>query len=178
MSRSFGLPLFALLLALALPSWPAGAHANLGTADPTKDERLSRPPSLITLRFTQALKPEGSWVQVKGSDGANRVREIHFDPLDTKSMQGLLLQLSPGVYNVTWQSLSAEDDDYADGTYSFVVLSPDGSTPGETGNSPAQQPSEDDDSDLSMTTALAVVAVSVVVLGALVFAFRYRRSPR
>ena len=129
----------------------------------------------MQLRFTQGLKPEPSWVQVAGDDGVNRVTEFSFDPVDEKLMRAELEPLHAGVYNVKYQSHSADDNDYHDGTYQFVVLNPDGSDPGaEVASS---QPPGDEDDGGSATTSIAVVAAVILVGGALVFAFRYKRSP-
>jgi hypothetical protein len=129
----------------------------------------------MTLRFTQGLKPEGSFVQVAGTDGVNRVSAFTFDPSDTKVMRATLQPLQPGVYTVKYQSLSADDDDYHDGTYQFTVLNPDGTDPAEP--SPGQSAEDGDDGNSSVTTILAVLAAVAVVGGALVFALRYKRNP-
>ena len=129
----------------------------------------------MTLRFTQGLQPEGTFVQVAGADGVNKVTTFTFDPADAKVMRATLQPLGPGVYTVKYQSLSADDDDYHDGTYTFTVLNPDGSEPGEQPGA-VETPGDDDD-DGSATTIIAVVAAVILVGGALIFAFRYKRSP-
>jgi copper resistance protein C len=162
------------LSASALQPSGASAHANLDTSDPPKDARLAQAPSMMTLRFTQGLKPEGSFVQVAGSDGVNRVAGFTFDPADPKVMRATLQPLGPGVYTVRYQSLSADDDDYHDGTFTFTVLNPDGTDPG---SSPSPGDVLADDDGGSMTTILAVVAAVGLVGGALVFAMRFKRTP-
>jgi hypothetical protein len=129
----------------------------------------------MTLRFTQGLKPEGSFVQVAGTDGVNRVSGFTFDTADTKVMRATLQPLQPGVYTVKYQSLSADDDDYHDGTYQFTVLNPDGTDP-VAAPSPGQSSGDGADGESSVTTILAVVAAVVAVGGALVFALRYKRN--
>ena len=151
------------------------AHANLDTSDPAKNAKLAQGPSTMTLRFTQGLKPEGSWVQVAGDDGVNRVAEFSFDTIDNKVMRAEVEPLHAGVFTVTYQSLSADDDDYHDGSYQFTVLNPDGSDPGAEAAS-SQAPGQEDDGG-SMTTVVAVVVAAILVGGALVFAFRYKKSP-
>ena len=165
-----------LCIAVLLEASIASAHANLDTSDPAKDAKLAQGPSTMTLRFTQGLKPEGSWVQVVGDDGANRVTGFSFDPVDKKVMRAELEPLHAGVYTVKYQSLSADDDDYHDGTYEFTVLNPDGSDPGAEAAA-SQTPAENDNGDSNATTVLAVVGAVILVGGALVFAFRYKRSP-
>jgi len=160
---------------LALTVSGASAHANLDTSDPPKDARLAQAPTTMTLRFTQGLKSDGSFVQVASADGVNKVSGFTFDPADARVMRATLQPLQPGVYTVKYQSLSADDDDYHDGTYQFTVLNPDGSEPGSHSD-PVQTPDEDDGGG-STATILAAVAAVVVVGGALVFALRYKRKP-
>ena len=168
----------ALLAAILMASFGStigvSAHANLDTSDPAKDAKLAQAPATMTLRFTQGLKPEGSFVQVAGADGVNRVSAFTFDAADARVMRATLQPLQPGVYTVKYQSLSADDDDYHDGTYQFTVLNPDGTDPAEP--RPGQSAGDGDDGESSMTTILAVVAVIVGVGGALVFALRYKRN--
>ena len=127
------------------------------------------------VRFTQGLKPSGSFVQVAGADGVNRVSAFTFDAVDPKLMRATLQPLQPGVYTVKYQSLSADDDDYHDGTYQFTVLNPDGTNPVAPPD-PVQTPDEDEGSG-STTTILAVVAAVAIVGAALVFALRYKGKP-
>jgi methionine-rich copper-binding protein CopC len=163
-------------LLLVILAGGAEAHANLAASEPAKDARVLQPPSDLTLRFTQALKPEGSWVQLKGRDGLNVVREITFDGEAGKVMQAALPQIAPDQYTVTWQSLSADDDDYADGSFRFILLNPDGSSPAglSQGVNEPDQPSGD--GGTSMATLLAVAAGIGLVAAAGVFVVRYRKG--
>jgi hypothetical protein len=162
-----------LVLMLSLTFSTVSAHANLDTSDPPKDARLAQPPTSMTLRFTQGLKPEGSFVQVSGADGMNKVTAFTFDSADKKVIRASLQPLQPGIYTVKYQSLSADDDDYHDGTYQFTILNPDGTDPGaESSSSQAQE-----DGGTSMTTILAIGGAAILVSGALVFAFIYKRNP-
>jgi hypothetical protein len=99
---------------------------------------------------------------------------LQFDPANPKVMWATLGPLRPDVYTVRWQSLSADDDDYADGSYQLTVLNPDGSPPNAT-----TEPIIPDDNDGggSGSTMLIVSAVAAVVLVgvAVVFVTRSRR---
>jgi methionine-rich copper-binding protein CopC len=168
--------LVAVIFASCVTAGVVSAHANLDSSDPPKDARLAQAPAAMTLRFTQGLKPDGSFVQVAGADGVNRVSAFTFDPADAKVMRATLQPLQPGVYTVKYQSLSADDDDYHDGTYQFTVLNPDGTDPGAA-PSPGQLSGDEDDGSSSTTTIIAVVAAVVLVGGALMFALRFKRNP-
>jgi methionine-rich copper-binding protein CopC len=171
----------AWLLAAVLLVMFAGSvesHANLASSEPAVDARIVQPPSELTLRFTQRLKPEGSWVQLKASDGANIVQQITFDQEDRYVMRGVLPQIAPGEYKVAWQSLSADDDDYADGSFRFTLLNPDGSSPGGQGQAASgSEQSSKDSGGTGVASLLAVVAAVALVAGAFVFVTRYRRGP-
>jgi copper resistance protein C len=168
--------LVAVLFSSTLSTGGVSAHANLDTSDPAKDARLAQAPSAMTLRFTQGLKPAGSFVQVVAADGVNRVSSFTFDPADAKVMRATLQPLQPGVYTVKYQSLSADDDDYHEGTYRFTVLNPDGTEPGAA-PSPGQALAGREDDGTSITTILAIGGAAILVSAALVFAFRYKRNP-
>jgi copper resistance protein C len=168
--------LAALLLVVFADS--VESHANLASSEPAIDARLVQPPSELTLRFTQRLKPEGSWVQLKASDGVNMVQQITFDQEDRYVMRGRLPQIAPGEYTVSWQSLSADDDDYADGNFRFMLLNPDGSSPGGQGQGTGEPNAGSGDSGgTTVVTLLAVVAAIALVGGALLFVARYRKGP-
>jgi methionine-rich copper-binding protein CopC len=171
----------ALLLVALLSVFLAGSaesHANLASSEPVLDARIVQPPSELMLRFTQRLKPEGSWVQLKASDGVNIVQQVTFDQEDRYVMRGMLPQITPGEYTVSWQSLSADDDDYADGSFRFTLLNPDGSSPGGQGQATGgRNVGRGDGGGTSVGTLLAVVAAVALVGGAVVFVTRYRKGP-
>jgi methionine-rich copper-binding protein CopC len=154
----------------------ASAHANLASSEPAQNARVAQPPAELVLRFTQDLERSGSWVQLRDNGGSNLVRSFEFDDANRRLMRAQVADLAPGVYRGVWQALSAEDGDYADSSYEFVVLNPDGSTPGEAeggGVSPSQDGS---DGGLDVSTALVAVVAIVLVGGALVFALRFERT--
>jgi hypothetical protein len=91
-------------------------------------------------------------------------------------MRFVLSNAKPDVYTVRWQTLSADDDDYADDSYSFMVLNPDGSRPdgaGVVGDAVSSDGSGD-----SIPIA-AIAGASGIVLVALFIVLRWRKpSPR
>jgi methionine-rich copper-binding protein CopC len=101
----------------------------LDHAEPPAESELRESPPELSLFFTQALKPASSWVLLRDADGNEIQPELAFDAANAKLMKAKLPELKPGVYTVRWQSLSADDDDYAQGSYKLTVLNPDGSRP-------------------------------------------------
>lgn len=165
-------PLLVAFSLLASAGTAVLAHANLDRSLPAAGARLAQPPPLLELRFTQDLKPEGSWVQLEGARSGRIGLELRFDPADRRLIQALLPPLPPDIYTVRWQSLSAEDDDYADGSFSFTLLNPDGSAP----NGAATTLVEGEGDNGAAMLLIAAAASAVVVGGAALFAVRGRRS--
>ncbi len=163
-----------LVVSLSSPVDRVAAHADLVEAEPAAGSELSTPPAELTLTFSQGLKQAGSFVLIEDSSGNRVPVQVAFDPADAKVM-GVTIgaTLAPGVYEVRWQTLSADDDDYHDGSYSLTVLNPDGSKPGE-----ALQASSSDDNGGSDTLILVVVSVVVVLMvGALALYIRKTSRP-
>jgi methionine-rich copper-binding protein CopC len=121
--------LLALALAALLPSAGVFAHANLERSEPPDGGQLARTPAQLTLQFTQNLVPAQSWVAIRDADGGDTQLAVTIDPGNRKVMRAKTPVLRPGVYTIRWQSLSADDDDFAQGSYKLTVLNPDGSKP-------------------------------------------------
>jgi methionine-rich copper-binding protein CopC len=160
---------------LAVPT-AAAAHANLASAEPPADAMLREGPATLTLTFTQAVVPSGSWVQVRDSN--DQPIPLQSFAASGKSMHVEVAGLKPDIYTVKWQTLSAEDDDYADGSYRITVLMPDGSLP-PAARAPAQSPSTgneplDGGSSLTMLVLASLLGVTMVG-GAIYFAMRRGR---
>jgi methionine-rich copper-binding protein CopC len=105
------------------------AHAELQSSEPPAGGTLATTPAQLTLRFSQNLIATQSWVAIRDSLGGDTQLNVTVDPNDRKVMRATTPQLQPGVYTIRWQSLSAEDDDFATGSYELTVLNPDGSKP-------------------------------------------------
>src|SRR4029453_13357964 len=86
-------------------------------------------PSALTLFFAQGLVPASSWILLRDANDQDIPVQVEFDATDRKVMRAKLDTIRPGVYTVKWQTLSADDDDYAQGSYKLTVLNPDGSRP-------------------------------------------------
>jgi hypothetical protein len=63
-----------------------------------------------------------NWIRVSGPDGAEvQSGEAAIDDDDRRHMSvALISDLEPGGYTVTWRTLSSEDGDSEEGTFSFT----------------------------------------------------------
>jgi methionine-rich copper-binding protein CopC len=160
--------IWLVLLRLA-PAAPVSAHADLIRAEPAAGSNLQQAPAQLTLFFTQRLKPEGSWVRLDDSRGQDVPVTYAIDSADAKVMRVTLPALKPDTYKVRWQTLSADDDDYAGGSYGLTVLEA-----GASGGSP-EESSGDAGAGGGGVALYAGIAVAVV---ALIGGFVWRRTRR
>ncbi|HXM58038.1 MAG TPA: copper resistance CopC family protein, partial [Candidatus Dormibacteraeota bacterium] len=118
-----------LAVALALVPRPASAHATILSSTPRPGERLRTAPGVVVLTFSQQLDIQLSRASVvapgrrrydQGSVSASQIRV----PLDTNA---------PGVYQVSWTSVSALDGHTLSGGFRFGV----DVSPGATGDEEA-----------------------------------------
>lgn len=173
-----GLPgIFAalmLLLVVAGSSTEADAHADLIGAEPAVDSKLWEAPSTLALHFSQGIKEQGSFILIEDGAGTRLPLTVSFDAADRKVMRGTPVSpLPPGLYTVLWQTLSADDDDFHDGSYQLTVLNPDGSNP----EGPTSSVGPEDDGGSGGTIILAGVSAAVViVIGGLVYHLRTSRG--
>jgi len=99
----------------------AHAHAILDQADPKVGSVVRTAPAEVRLRFSEALEPAFSTVQVLGEDG-KRV-EVGRPQVNGAAHDVLTLalpQLAPGAYVVRWRAVSV-DTHVTEGRYVFTV---------------------------------------------------------
>jgi methionine-rich copper-binding protein CopC len=119
-----------LIGAWLVPTGRVEAHALLVRADPQINAVLLESPQLMNLFFSEPLQRDFSGVQVLDSTGARvDLGEVTFNPDDATNMVVRVRSLSPGVYTVVWNTLSQIDGHTWNGSHSFTVLNPDGSSP-------------------------------------------------
>lgn len=147
-----------VLVTFGLPA-SASAHADLIKAEPPINTSVRQAPTQLNLYFSQGVKPNGSFVVVEDGKEVALDTQVTYDVADNKIVHVAVPAMAPGVYNVRWQTLSADDDDYHIGDYKLTVLNPDGSEP--AGAAPA---ADKDDSGGSDTIILVVVSVVVVAM--------------
>jgi methionine-rich copper-binding protein CopC len=161
-----------VLLAAGQPRATAKAHALLDHADPPIDSEVREPPSQLTLFFAQGLVPASSWIVIRDANDQDLPVQLEFDPADRKVMRAKLDMLRPGAYIVKWQTLSADDDDYAQGSYKLTVLNTDGSRPGLS-DPASKSPSG---GGIGVAAVILALGAGVLVLGGAAF-LRLRRKP-
>lgn len=128
-----------VLVASTVASLPARhnaeAHAVLVHADPPPGAQLQEPPAEFRMWFSEPLVPAGSGTSVLDQDGkAVPGSSIVFDDDDRTHMSvELEHRLEPGIYTVAWETLSPVDGHSWRGSFSVIVLLPDGSVPEGTG---------------------------------------------
>jgi methionine-rich copper-binding protein CopC len=162
MAPAIALSMIISAIGVALTWSTISAHANLDHSEPAEDARLAQAPQTLSLYFTQRLNPSGSWINLEDSAGKVTPLAAQVDSADTKVMRAPLPRLVPSAYTVRWQSLSADDDDYADGSFRFVVLNPDGSDPDATADGSSS------DSGDSGGAGLVMIGLGVALLVAVV----------
>lgn len=115
MKRAF----LALVLAVLPPA--AFAHAFLERAEPRVGSTVAHAPEHVTLRFSEALEPAFSTVEVLDAAGRRVDRNDRtLDPGDATVMRVSIPPLSPGKYRVKWRALSA-DTHVTQGDFTFEV---------------------------------------------------------
>lgn len=161
-----------LLLCLARVS-PASGHAALARSVPAGQAQLAVPPSSIDLWFTEPLEPAFSGFELYDSNGNRRtVSGLQVDSADDKHLSGSPESLPPGIYTVTYRTLSTLDGHEWRGSFSFAVLTEGGGVPTGSAYSPDIVP------NASLTNILGrwltFVGLAIALGGAMVLAIVWR----
>lgn len=118
-----------------------GAHALLERSVPAGGAVLQRPPTDVTLTFTEVPEPSLSLVHVLDSTGRQVDRGgaegVPRSPLELRVSLGAL---SNGVYTVTWRTVSRVDGHVTGGAFAFGVGAAPAAAPGPTTTSPFPSP--------------------------------------
>ncbi len=109
------------LAAVALAALPALAHAVLIEASPAPRARLVRPPTRVTLGFSERLEPAYAAASV-WREGGPRVDlgDAGVSARDPRRLSVSLPPLAPGRYVVRYRVLSV-DGHVVESEYSFTV---------------------------------------------------------
>jgi methionine-rich copper-binding protein CopC len=115
----------ALMIALMAPGRLTFAHAQPQRANPAAGSTIPAAPAKVEMWFTEEVNPDGTVLNVTGPNGEQVDQgDTALDLYDVSHEHvtvTLKPNLGPGVYTVTWQSVSAEDGDAANGTFTFTV---------------------------------------------------------
>ncbi|MGC4786288.1 copper resistance CopC family protein [Micromonospora sp. DT178] len=127
MHTRFRRPTAAALVAAALaaaalllvPAAPAAAHNTLRAASPAEGDRLTTPPTKLTLEFAQRLDP--TFTTIALTDAARRKVPTGAPAVDgTKGTVTVDETLGEGTYTVAYRIVSA-DGHPVQGSYRFTV---------------------------------------------------------
>lgn len=119
-SRLIAAPV-ALLLALAVPTAAAFAHAHLRTAVPAPGATVHTAPAELVIDYSEAVEPHFCTVTVTGPDGRRvDTGAVHTAPGNAHELVVPLKPLSPGQYKVEWHATSV-DTHKTHGDYTFTV---------------------------------------------------------
>jgi len=132
------------LLIIGLGARLSFAHADYDRSVPAADAVVATAPPMVEIWFTQEIDESGTVIRVIGPDGSqvdlgDTTLDL-FDPNRKRVTVSLTAELSPEIYTVEWTSLSAEDGEADEGSFTFTVAC-DVGTPGASPEaSPAVSP--------------------------------------
>lgn len=173
MRRLFGLVVAAVgMTILALQPGVAFGHAALVRSDPEANSFLQRPPTHVSITFSEPVDSRLSTLKVLDAGGQPVALGLLTFSRDGLSMQGSFRNLAPGIYNVLWSNVSSTDGHALDGSFPFTILEQDGSLPGQvntvrgiaTSNDPAPLADGVAVRWLSLLGMLVVAAGGVLIL--------------
>src|SRR5215213_280510 len=122
----------ALLLSVTLFSI-ASAHAKLVSSDPAAGTKLAAAPAKVTLVFDEEIsdKATESFFNITSEAGAAVGRgKLDTTDLEHKTLSGTLDSgLRDGVYTITWQTITTDDNGKSEGSFSFGVNKDPGAQP-------------------------------------------------
>jgi copper resistance protein C len=126
-SLIFGAPLFltatlaAILTAILAGAPAAAAHSFPARETPTAGQRLSAPPSEVTITFDAPIEKLFAKLQVLGADGKpETVGQPQLGPR-ARTLSVKLAALKPGDYTVKW-GVVCIDSHHTEGSYVFTVV--------------------------------------------------------
>jgi copper transport protein len=133
----------AIGIALAIGlAWPerARAHAVLERSLPVQNQELAQAPELVETWYSEPLERSFTTLRVLDTQGnPGEAGETLFSDDPRYAAVALPADLGPGIYTVTYQNVSTVDGHAWSGSFSFVVLNPDGSVPQGTAFQPKGQ---------------------------------------
>lgn len=140
-----------LVIGLFVRSRPVAGHAEVDVSDPMAGSTVPEAPPAVTVTFSEEVAADGTELTVLGPNGDRADQgdsALDLNDMDRKRVSvGLQPNLGQGTYTVMWTSVSAEDGDTDEGSFSFNLGAP--STPGASpeaspeaspGASPAASP--------------------------------------
>ena len=113
-----------LLLAVSVVVTRVYAHAGYARSQPGAGAVIATAPTQVVIWFGQDMfrRAGENGIEVLGPDGAAvQTGEAAIDDDDRRILSvPLAADLTPGAYTVNWHTLSAEDGDDAEGSFTFT----------------------------------------------------------
>lgn len=119
----------ALAVVLSRPH-EASAHAVLERSLPVQNQQLSAPPELVEAWYSESLERSLTKLQVLDTEGTPvHTGDTIFSGDPTYAAIAVPASLGPGIYTLSYENVSSVDGHTWAGSFSFIVLLPDGSVP-------------------------------------------------
>jgi LPXTG-motif cell wall-anchored protein len=148
----------ALLLGMLLFS-VASAHAKLVSSDPAAGAKLSAAPAKVTLVFDEEIsdKATDSFFNVINAAGTTvGSGKLDTADLDHKTLSGTLnAGLTDGIYTVTWQTITPDDNGKSEGSFAFGINV-------DPGAQPTATPHEHDEAPTAVPAAAGAAQATAV----------------
>lgn len=101
---------------------PASAHALAVSSTPSPGATLADSPRTVSIVFSEAPDPRlSSVVVLDSSGGAHQLGHSIAAPGQPNTLQVAVGPLGPGVYTVSWRTISKVDGHLASGSFAFGV---------------------------------------------------------
>jgi copper transport protein len=109
---------------------PASAHALAVSSTPPPGSTLAEAPKTVSIVFSESPDPRLSTIQLFDSTGSShQIGHSAAVPSEPNTLQVEVGPLNPGVYTVSWRTVSRVDGHLATGSFAFgVMVTPTGPT--------------------------------------------------
>jgi methionine-rich copper-binding protein CopC len=113
---------FVALLAVALGTATAQAHAAYKSSKPAANSVLKADPTQVSITFVQKLSPQGLSIVVYGNKAeVVSTGTAQISPTDPYTATVTMKGDGSDIYRVDWNNVSAEDSDPTLGAFVFAV---------------------------------------------------------
>ncbi len=111
------------------------AHAQPQTVKPGSGAVLNQAPSQIEMTMTETMARQGDANDIDVFDASGKEVTVVSAVIDNADRRKLSVplpsDLAPGAYTVNWKTLSADDGDAANGSYTFIYNPAQSPSPGQ-----------------------------------------------
>lgn len=113
--------LLFIAFGLAIPAPPVSAHSLVERSEPPANRLLLRPPSEIVLVFSEPVDPRRTEIRVLDQEGRRIDRGDFRFSADRRQARLPVTLPGPGIYTVTWTTLSTIDLHTYEGFFTFTL---------------------------------------------------------